>query len=194
MNWVECLLILAGASMEIFAAMICHGSVIQKVNRKEMLIICTIVTTGQTFAAFLGYLAASQYFSSHPDLDGSELGEILAAAMMLFMGIRLVFKAIRRETMVERLEKNFKALKFVRLTLYTAGYTLLSGLAFGCMGTSLLLMLLMQVVLTLSGIIAGVYTGYHYGFAPKIWAYAAGTLLFWSGSAGLILHDILEII
>ena len=47
MGWIEYLLIVAGSSLEIFVAMECQGSLIQKVNKKQLTAICFIVAVCQ---------------------------------------------------------------------------------------------------------------------------------------------------
>lgn len=36
MGWIEYLLIVAGSSLEIFVAMECQGSLVQKINKKQL--------------------------------------------------------------------------------------------------------------------------------------------------------------
>ena len=43
MNWMENLLIVAGVSLDIFAAMECQGSLVAKINKKNLTVICGIV-------------------------------------------------------------------------------------------------------------------------------------------------------
>lgn len=44
MNWIENILIIAGISLDIFAAMEIEGAMLADVKRKSLLIACTIVT------------------------------------------------------------------------------------------------------------------------------------------------------
>ena len=54
MGWIEYLLIVAGSSLEIFVAMECQGSLIQKVNKKQLTAICFIVAVCQLLAMYIG--------------------------------------------------------------------------------------------------------------------------------------------
>lgn len=54
MGWIEYLLIVAGSSLEIFVAMECQGSLIQKVNKKQLTAICFIVAVCQLLACTSG--------------------------------------------------------------------------------------------------------------------------------------------
>ena len=42
MNWMENLLIIAGVSLDIFAAMECQGSLVAKINKKNQLTNATL--------------------------------------------------------------------------------------------------------------------------------------------------------
>ena len=45
MNWMENLLIIAGVSLDIFAAMECQGSLVAKINKKNLTVICGIAVS-----------------------------------------------------------------------------------------------------------------------------------------------------
>ena len=55
MNWIENILIIAGISLDIFAAMEIEGAMLADVKRKSLLIACTIVTLLQLIFFFGGY-------------------------------------------------------------------------------------------------------------------------------------------
>ena len=50
MGWIEYLLTVEGSSLEIFVAMECQGSLLQKVNKKQLTAICFIVAVCQLLA------------------------------------------------------------------------------------------------------------------------------------------------
>lgn len=55
MNWMENLLIIAGVSLDIFAAMECQGSLVAKINKKNLTVICGIVALAQLITLYLGH-------------------------------------------------------------------------------------------------------------------------------------------
>ncbi len=55
MNWMENLLIVAGVSLDIFAAMECQGSLVAKINKKNLTVICGIVALAQLITLYLGH-------------------------------------------------------------------------------------------------------------------------------------------
>ena len=54
MNWIENLLILAGISLDIFAAMECQGSLVAKIDKVHLSIICILIAMWQMAALFIG--------------------------------------------------------------------------------------------------------------------------------------------
>lgn len=183
MTWIENLLIVIGCSLEIFAGMECQGALVQKINKKHLLHICWIVGLGQLLAMFLGYFLSSLLCQKNPISDEAILGEIVSMAIFLGLGVRLIAKAIKNERLEEHLQTGFEIKRLVRLASITAAYTVLAGIAFGFLSTSLWILLVMVVVITALCVIAGSYTGYHFGFEQKTKVYIIGAILF--GVAGI---------
>ena len=61
MNWMENLLIVAGVSLDIFAAMECQGSLVAKINKKNLTVICGIVALAQLITLYLGHFLSSDH-------------------------------------------------------------------------------------------------------------------------------------
>ena len=95
MGWIEYLLIVAGSSLEIFVAMECQGSLIQKVNKKQLTAICFIVAVCQLLAMYIGYFLSSFLNGKYSVKDEALLGEIISIGILIGLGIRLIGKAIR---------------------------------------------------------------------------------------------------
>ena len=66
------------------------------------------------------------------------------------------------------------------------------NIAFGFLGTNLLVMLLMIAGLTIAVVVTGIYTGYHLGFEHKTKAYIAGAILLWIAGIDVIVRHILR--
>ena len=47
MNWIENVLIIAGVSLDIFAAMECQGALVAKVDKKQLSVICALIAVWQ---------------------------------------------------------------------------------------------------------------------------------------------------
>ena len=193
MNWVENLLIVAGISLDIFGAMECQGSLVNKVNKKFLSGISVLMAVCQLIALFLGHFLSDLFCKSHPMSDERFLGEILAMVIFFGLGIRLIVKAIRNERVEEHLETNLGIHRFVRLATVSSLYTVLAGIAFGFVGTNLVAILIMIVVVTIAFVIGGMYTGYHMGFTSKTTVYTVGAILLWIAGIDVLLQRVLSI-
>lgn len=193
MNWIENLLIVAGISLDIFGAMECQGSLVNKVNKKLLSGICVLMAVCQLIALFLGHFLSDLFCKSHPMSDERFLGEILAMVIFFGLGIRLIVKAIRNERVEEHLETNLGIHRFVRLATVSSLYTVLAGIAFGFVGTNLVAILIMIVVITIAFVIGGMYTGYHMGFTSKTTVYTVGAILLWIAGIDVLLQRVLSI-
>ena len=193
MNWVENLLIVAGISLDIFGAMECQGSLVNKVNKKLLSGICVLMAVCQLIALFLGHFLSDLFCKSHPMSDERFLGEILAMVIFFGLGIRLIVKAIRNERVEEHLETNLGIHRFVRLATVSSLYTVLAGIAFGFVGTNLVAILIMIVVVTIAFVIGGMYTGYHMGFTSEPTVYTVGAILLWIAGIDVLLQRVLSI-
>lgn len=193
MNWIENLLIVAGISLDIFGAMECQGSLVNKVNKKFLSGICVLMAVCQLIALFLGHFLSDLFCKSYPMSDERFLGEILAMVIFFGLGIRLIVKAIRNERVEEHLETNLGIHRFVRLATVSSLYTVLAGIAFGFVGTNLVAILIMIVVITIAFVIGGMYTGYHMGFTSKTTVYTVGAILLWIAGIDVLLQRVLSI-
>ena len=97
MGWIEYLLIVAGGSLEIFAAMECQGSLVQKINKKQLTAICVIIAVCQLLAMYIGYFLSSFINRKYSVSDEALVGEIISSGILIGLGIRLIGKAIRNE-------------------------------------------------------------------------------------------------
>ena len=192
MGWIEKLLIVAGASLDIFAAMECQGSLISKVSKKQLSIICVLIAVFQLVSMYIGYFLSTLVIKKNPVSDEALLGEILSIAILFCLGIRLSIKAVKNERIEERLQAEISIKRTLRIAALTSGYTILAGIAFGFLNTGLFAILVMVTVLTVVCIIAGVYTGYHFGFEQKTKVYVFGALLFWIAGIDIIIRCVMN--
>lgn len=192
MGWIEKLLIVAGASLDIFAAMECQGSLISKVSKKQLSIICVLIAVFQLLSMYIGYFLSTLVIKKKPVSDEALLGEILSIAILFCLGIRLSIKAVKNERIEERLQAEISIKRTLRIAALTSGYTILAGIAFGFLNTGLFAILVMVTVLTVVCIIAGVYTGYHFGFEHKTKVYVLGALLFWIAGIDIIIRCVMN--
>ena len=150
MNWIESLLIIAGISFDIFAAMECQGSLVAKINKKHLSMICILVSIWQMAALYIGSFCADLLWRDELLADENFAGQVLATLIFFCLGIRLFAKAIRNERINERREDNLGFKRFLRMSAMTSIYTVLTGVAFGLMGTSVPIILILIVCFTIA--------------------------------------------
>lgn len=187
MNWMENLLIIAGVSLDIFAAMECQGSLVAKINKKNLTVICGIVALAQLITLYLGHFLSSLFCHYRSVPDEKLLGQIISMVIFMILGIRLMVKAIRNEHVEEHLEHHLGIRRFVRMACISGIYTLLTGIAFGFLETNVLMILIMIVVCTVAFVIGGIYTGYRVGYEAKTKVYIVGALLLWVAGLDVLL-------
>ena len=141
---------------------------------------------------YIGYFLSTLVIKKNPVSDEALLGEILSIAILFCLGIRLSIKAVKNERIEERLQAEISIKRTMRIAALTSGYTILAGIAFGFLNTGLFAILVMVTVLTVVCIIAGVYTGYHFGFEQKTKVYVLGALLFWIAGIDIIIRCVMN--
>lgn len=191
MNWIENLLIIAGISLDIFAAMECQGALVAKVDKKHLSLICALIAAWQMAALFLGNYLSDLLYRNQSVRSERFVGLVIAAVIFFCLGIRLIIKAVRNERIQEHREENLGFMRFLRMAAVTSIYTLLAGIAFGFLGTNLVVMLTMMVCLTIAVVVTGMYTGYHFGFEQKTKAYVSGAVLLWIAGIDVIVRHIM---
>lgn len=191
MNWMENVLIIAGISLDIFAAMECQGSLVAKVDKKQLTVVCGLVAAWQLAALALGNYLSTLLYRNELAQDEKFVGLVIAAVIFFALGIRLIVKAVKNERIYERREESLEMKRFLRMAAVTSIYTLLAGIAFGFLKTNLSVMLITIVCVTIAVVITGIYTGYHLGFVHKTKAYIGGAVLLWIAGIDVIVRHIM---
>ena len=187
MSGMESFLIIAGLSMEIFASMECQGALVAKINKRQLVGICLFVVAVQLAALGLGYFPVHLYVANHAIGDGAILGRIIAVTIFMGIGIHLIVEAVRNERIMEHLVEKIPMGETLGKLFFTSIYTILAGIAFGFLVTNVKTLLVMIGVVSAAFIVAGIYTGYHFGFEQKKKAYIiGGILLFLAGADVLV--------
>ncbi len=188
MNWIETLVVTVGLSLDIFAAVECQGALVASVRKRHLVLICAVLSVWQMAALYLGSFLAG--LLCRYDLKDTRLvtGRIIASAIFICLGLRMIFKAWKNDSVVERRIEKFSIEVFLKMAAITSIYTLLTGIAFGFLKVDVFLMLAMIVLFTVLVVILGVYTGYRFGFEQKTKAYLAGGGLLVIGGIDVIVR------
>lgn len=191
MNWIETLIIAAGISLDILAAVECQGAVVTKVRTKPLVLISLLISAWQLVSLYLGSLCARLLCRYDLKSHSAFTGRIIAVAVFFCLGIRLLLKAWKREHLNERREDRPDYRRFARLGAVTAMYTFLTGAAFGFLETDVMLIMLMVLGITILCVVGGMYIGYHYGSESRTRIYVTGGLLLLIGGIDVIIRYIL---
>jgi len=195
MDWPENLLILLGISLDIFAGMECKGSLLAKIEKKQLVLACADVSVWQAAALFAGNFLSTLLLKKDGIAENEMfIGSVIAVAIFICLGVRLMSKAIKNEAVQERREAGIKVTNYVQMVKVAGFYTLLTGIAFGFVGTKLIDTVIMMAVFSVLVVIGGLYTGYHFGFQQKNKAYIAGAVLLWLAGADIVLRNVLQVI
>lgn len=176
MSWMEEMLILGGMSLDVFAAMTSQGSVVAKIEKKQLAGLCGVTAVCQAAALSAGSFL-STVLREQPGSHDVFLETVLAAAIFLGLGIRLMAKAWKNEQVAERRKEGPDWKTTLIQTAAAGAYALLIGIALGFLGFSIPVSLAMLFCLSILGTVLGMYTGYRLGGRPKSMAQIAGALL-----------------
>ena len=105
MNALENLLIIAGISLDIFAAMECQGSLVAKIDKKQLVKLCALIAAWQMAALFVGSYLSGLLYRNTITHNEKVTGFVIAAAIFFCLGVRLVAKAIKNDRIVEHCEQ-----------------------------------------------------------------------------------------
>lgn len=191
MSWLEELLIMAGATLDIFASMECQGAVVYRVNKKKLCTACVLLVVFQLAAISAGYGLSDRFCRRYQMPNEAVLGEMAAAAIFFLLGIRLMKKALKKERLEERLQTQPDVQRILGMAAVSGFYMLLAGIALGFLHTDILIVLMMLTVLTVVFAVAGMYVGYRLGFAPKPKVYAAAAVLLWAAGIDVLVRSVM---
>lgn len=176
MTTLENILMFAGISMDVFAAMEIQGSMIARVNKKTLSIVVLITIALQLLFFNVGYWPCFVLLRNRLSEKSTVLGLGIAAVVFIALGVRLLYKAIKRDTVYEhRCELGVK--DYTKIIAVTTLYTLFAGCASGLIGTNFFAMVGIIILFSFVVVVIGLYLGLHFGFAGKTPIYAVGSAL-----------------
>ena len=177
MTWIENVMIIFGISFEVFAIMECNGSMVANIKKSRLTIIGVILSLLQLVMLGVGYIISIILINIVTTADEVVIGHILAIAIFVLLGIRLIIKALKNDIINEKLEEKMELKKYILPLVVIGGYTITTGIAAGLCNTNPLNLGILVVVVTWVAAYTGMYTGYRAGFEQKTKAYIAGGAL-----------------
>lgn len=189
MSWIENILIILGISLDTYATMEVEGAMLAEVKKKQLVITCALVALLQLIFYFGGYFICFELDKHELIPHSSDVGYIVAAVVFAMLGIRLIVKAIKREIVHEKRKDGLKVREYIKIVVVTSFYTLVAGCACGLVETSAAMMAVVIIVLSILAVIAGIYTGLHFGIEAKTGTYVMGAIVLWIvGVEVLLVH------
>lgn len=189
MSVAECLLIVIGLSFNVFLVAEYEGTMLKRINWKELLGVCGIFFLWQ-MASILGgyYIAAIPFFRKSSSADLKLLCDILASIIFLILGVYMLRKAWKREVILEHLSQI--QMKRIFLEAAVIGFfTFLAGIGYGFLGDQIGTACMIVACATVLAVIAGIYMGYYQGCKFRSVIYGAGGVIFLAlGTSVIVRH------
>ncbi len=194
MSLLEIVLIVAGISLDIFAALEIEGAMLAKINRKTLFYVTGLVVLMQQIFFFFGYLVSNTIVHTQTwHLKSDRWGAWTAVIIFAFLGLRLLIKAVRRE-LVHESRREIRVQQYAKIIAVASIYTILAGLACGFLGIHTLTVFVVILISSVLAAVLGIFVGYRFGYEGKTRVYAAGGILLWIAGLEILLRSILHLI
>ena len=187
MNILEIFLMVAGISLNLFAAIEKEGALLAQIRKKTLIINTCLITLLQLVFFFGGYAACFKLNSLGVFQSIKGFGEAIAFLVFAFLGVLLFIKSVRKNDVEEKRSEITKK-TYVRIIAVTTVYTLIAGCAAGLLSSSVILLLVMIIVCSIAVVILGLYTGYLQGSRFMSLLYLIGAILLWLAAVGILVR------
>lgn len=176
MNLAEILIVSIGLSFDVFAAMICEGAMLARVEKKKLVWICVIFCVWQLFAVAAGNLVTLIPVFARTSREMQMVWNSLSVIIFLGLGIYMLRKAWKKEPLLEqRMGIHYRRIWI--LAVATSIDAFFAGIGFGFLRAEILAVGLVLEVVTALFVVAGVYTGYRLGYEEKFKAHGIGGVM-----------------
>lgn len=191
MNWLETMLVTGGISLDIFATIACKGAQLSKIEKEPLIRLSLLFGVWQAVALYIGDVAGNLLYQ-HDSRQRAATTEILAMVIFVVMGIRMLYKAWKKETIPEHRDDVYAWKSLIgRLAVVSLG-TLVVGIGLGFLGTHVGVLTIAVLLLTILVVITALYVGYHYGYEQKTKAYTIGGVLLMVGAMDTMFRYIMR--
>ena len=185
----ELFLIAVGLSMDAFAASVCKGLSMKKVDVRYGLVLAVFFGGFQALMPLLGWLLGSRFQQYITSID-----HWIAFALLLVLGVKMIIDAVREEDEAvcqsDRMEMNLK--EIVMLAVATSIDALAVGVSFAFLsvniGAAVSFIGVITFVLSMVGVKAGSLFGAKYKSKAEL---AGGVILILMGLKILLEHTLL---
>ena len=177
MSILESVLIVAALFMNIFLIGQYEGSMVRHLNWTTIGVICLIVGVFETTAMWAGYLLTRiSFFSNSQSEDLKCFCYFVAAVLFLLIAVYMIYKAIRRTPIQERL-REIGYRRIAQEVILVAAFTFMAGIGWGFIGHNIALATGVISLATVLAALAGVWIGVHEGCRFRYVLYGAGGIM-----------------
>ena len=174
MSILESVLIVAGLSMNVFLMGQYEGSMICRIDKKAVLIVCLIVAVFETFSMWAGYLLTRiSFFAESGSADLRRFCYFVAAVLFLLIASYMVYKAVRHAPIQEKLRK-IGYRRVVLEVILIALFTFMAGIGWGFIGHNIYMATGVIGCATVLAAIGGIWMGYTQGCRLRYAIYGTG--------------------
>jgi putative Mn2+ efflux pump MntP len=189
MLYWEILLVCLGLSLDVYAVSVCQGAMLGCIKKGRLAVMGIIFCVMQVTALELG-----QHLSALPSLwkfyDATLTAwHVLSALIYFALAVYLLIKAIRHQPIFER-RSEIRYRRIFSLAALTSIDALLVGFSSGLLDAYWLSSGITLFVITALFVIAGVFTGYHFGYEPQNKASWGGGALFVAAGVIILLRHL----
>ena len=188
MTTAEGLLIVIALSLNTFQIAENEGSNMHKLNAFRLMTVCLIFLLIQMAAMGVGYgLTQIPFFRRDISPDVRSMCYVIAAVIFFLLGGYLLYKALKKEELVERLCE----LKYRRIALEAiavAVLTLAAGFGCGLLKLNPVQAFVLIMVVTVAAVIVGLYTGYYQGSRFRRFGTGIGAAVFFLTGAEILIR------
>lgn len=181
MGYFEIALIAIGLSLDVFAATVCQGAMMAKIDRKKLMLMGFIFCLWQLAAVLLGDTIARIPIFHNSTGSIQHLWQYMSAIIFIALAVYMLVRAFRRDYLFEqRQEINFK--RVCLMAVFTSLDAFFAGIGFGFMNAKLRPVIVDILAATILLAVGGTYTGYRLGYEQRNKAYGiGGTILAFAG-------------
>lgn len=193
MTALICIIIIIAISLDVLGSMEVEGAMLGEIKKKDLLFASLMVIGLQLLFFFGGYFACHMLVKYDIFTHGEVTASIIAVAIFMLLGIRLLVKGIRR-VLVEERKQEFSLGRYMQIIFMLCFYTLAAGCACGFIEAPILVMLITLIICSAGVTVGGLFIGYHYGFESKSTVYYVGTLFLWIAGIYVFVNSLYPLI
>lgn len=165
-SYIECLMIVAAVSLEVFMIAEYEGSNMKILNAGKTALVLLVFFAGQLISYGVGYLLSTRaplFVRVNDSAIYHNVVYVLAALLLLIIGSYSVYRMLKREQVEEKLQEvNYR--RIAGEAAFGAIFTCLAGMSSGFLKMRFMPGFITIILATFAAVILGLYSGYYQGY------------------------------